>query len=203
VPSKQVLDIKILSCGGMIDLMSEMEAAFLVNSLGLFRNRAAHGRATPRANVSLVRAYTTTDFYVGASGSEDILHLICHADDKKLQTGNGKSEVTAAKFLKRANRGNLTLPQIVISTGCSFQSPDWRSALRRSGVTMVIASPHSVTPANLTAFDMAFYSALLSQVRRGKPTTERVKLSFDLANRHYKAIHAKGTPFASFQLRKL
>jgi len=203
VPSKQTLDIKIISCGGMIDLMSEMEASFLVNSLGLFRNRQAHGRATPRANVSLVRAYTTTDFYEGISGSEDILHLICHADARNLQTGNGKSDVTAAKFTVRANRGNLLLPPIVVSTGCSFQSVAWRTALQAAGVRVLIASTKEVTPANLTAFDMAFYSALLSQVRRGIDTEDRVKQAFALANDYYKGVHAIGTPYASFQLANL
>jgi hypothetical protein len=122
VPSKQVLEIKVLTCGGMIDQMSEQEASFLVSSLGLFRNVVHHGRATPRANVNLVRAYTDRDFYRGVSGTEDVLHLIAHADASRLQTGNGKSNVTASGFEERAKHGWITLPEVVVSTGCSFQS---------------------------------------------------------------------------------
>jgi hypothetical protein len=60
-----------------------------------------------------------------------------------------------------------------------------------------------VTPAALTAFDMAFYSALLAQVRRGKTLTARVAASFTVADKHYRAIHAKGTPFAKLTMQKL
>lgn len=60
-----------------------------------------------------------------------------------------------------------------------------------------------MTPAALTAFDMAFYSALLAQVRKGKSLTERVAASFALADQHYRAIHATGTPFAKFTLEWL
>jgi hypothetical protein len=187
----------------MIDLMSEQEAAFLVASLGLFRNVVHYGRATPRANVNLVRAYTTTDFYDGASCSADILHLICHASAAKLQTGNGKSDVTATEVENRARRDQFVLPEIVVSTGCSFQSVAWRAALKAAGAKVLIAANRAVTPANLTAFDMSFYSALLSQVRRGHSTIDRVKASFELADSHYRAIHAVGTPYATFDLALL
>jgi len=203
VPAKQVLEIKILSCGGLFDLMGELEAAFLVNSLGLFRNREEIGLAKPRANVSLVRAYTAADFFRGIAGNEDLLHLIGHATSSDLQTGNGKSLVTAADFERRASRGRLVVPEIVIATNCKFQSKAWRSALKAAGTTLLIASPQLVTPANLTAFDMSFYSALLSQVRKGKTTLERVESSFRLANRHYKAVHAVGTKYAAFNLERL
>jgi hypothetical protein len=201
--STQVLEIKVLTCGGMFDLMSELEAAFLVNSLGLFRNVVGPGRATPRANINLIRAYTTKDFYRGLSGDEHVLHLITHASAHALQTGNGKSDVTAAGFQEKAEAGNLTVPEIVVSTGCSFQSAAWRSALKAAGGKILIAAQQSVTPANLTAFDMSFYSALLSQVRRGKSNLERAKESFVLADAHYRAIHAVGATFAKFTLEEL
>jgi hypothetical protein len=203
MPSTQVLEIKIVNCGGMIDLMSEQEAAFLISSLGLFRNVVDHGRATPRANVSLVRAYTAKDFYRAATGSDHLLHLIGHATATTLQTGNGKSDVTASAFEAQADAGKVFMPEIVVSTGCKFQSSAWRSALKKAGVKVLIAAPQSPTPANLTAFDMAFYSALLSQVRRGKTNIERVEASFALADQHYRGIHAVGTPFAKFALVKL
>ena len=95
------------------------------------------------------------------------------------------------------------MPEIVISTSCSFQSPSWSTALKAAGVKVLIAAPGTVTPANLTAFDMAFYSALLSQVRKGKSNIERAEASFALADTHYRAIHALGTPFAKFSLAKL
>lgn len=203
MPSRQVLDIKILSCGGMFDLMSELEAAFLVNSLGLFRNIVGPGRATPRGNVNLVRAYTSKDFYKGVSGNADLLHLIGHADASTLQTGDGKSLVTANEVEKRATKGKLTIPGVVVCTNCKFQSSAWRKALKAAGVKVLIASSKTVTPANLTAFDMSFYSALLSQVRRGTETIDRVEASFKLANRHYKAIHAVGTTYAPFALASI
>jgi len=187
----------------MFDLMSELEAAFLVNSLGLFRNQVDRGRATPRGNVNLVRAYTAKDFYRGIGGTEDLLHLIGHADSSTLQTGDGKSLVTAEEVEKRAVKGTLKIPEIVVCTNCKFQSFPWRSALKAAGVKVLIASSKNVTPANLTAFDMSFYSALLSQVRRGTSTVDRVEASFKLANKYYKAIHAVGTQYAPFALERL
>jgi hypothetical protein len=198
-----VLKIKVLNCGGMIDLMSEQEASFLVNSLGLFRNQEKMGRATPRANVNLVRAYNAADFYRSVAGDDDLLHLIAHGDATTLQTGNGQSKVTSNEVEWRALRSALALPAIVVSTVCKFQSAGWRRALKAAGVKVLIAAQQNVTPANLTAFDMAFYSALLSQVRRGKTTIERVEESFTLANRHYNEIHAAGTTFAKFAIKKL
>jgi hypothetical protein len=153
MPSRQVLEIKILSGGGMFDLLGEMEAQFLVNSLGLFRNRIDRGRATPRANVSLVRVYTTKDFYKGVDGQADLLHLIGHADASTLQTGDGKSLVTASDVESRAKRGVLMLPEIVLSTNCKFQSVSWQKALKAAGTKVVIAASREVTPANLAAFD--------------------------------------------------
>jgi hypothetical protein len=203
MPSVQVLKIKVLNCGGMMDLMSEQEASFLVNSLGLFRNQERLGRATPRANVNLVRAYNATDFYRSVTGDADILHLIAHGDATTLQTGNGQSKVTSDEVERKGLKSALVLPAIVVSTVCKFQSVGWRRALKAAGVEVLIAAQQIVTPANLTAFDMAFYSALLSQVRRGMTTTERVERSFTLANRHYKEIHAAGTPFAKFSINKL
>src|SRR4051794_31724205 len=117
----QVLEIRVLSCGGMLDLMSEQEAAFLVSSLGLFRNVRHVGRATPRANVSLARVYTESDFYRAASSNDHILHLIAHGTGTSLQTGNGKSNVTAALVEDRAKRGKLSMPEVVVSTLCGFQ----------------------------------------------------------------------------------
>ena len=193
----------MLTCGGMFDQMSEGEATFLVSALGLFRNVQDQGRAVPRANVNLVRAYNTADFYRGLSGAEDILHLIAHADSTTLQTGNSRSGVVADELQRRAARGNVTVAPIVISTCCSFQSAAWRAALREAGATILIAAPQAVSPANLAAFDMAFYSALLSRVRRGKETVQRVRESFTIANRHYRAVHAEGTPFARFSLERL
>lgn len=61
----------------------------------------------------------------------------------------------------------------------------------------------SPSPAALTSFDMAFYSALLAQRRRGKSLIEPVSESFDLADAHHRAIHATGTPFAKFKLALL
>ena len=183
--------------------MSEQEATFLLSSLGLFRNVPSHGRATPRANVSLVRVYTAKDFYRAVTSKDHVLHLIAHATAAKLQTGNGKSDVTASDLEAKAKTGEISMPEIVISTGCSFQSPAWRSALKTAGVKVLIAASQKVTPANLTAFDMAFYSALLSQVRKGKSNIERVEESFALADRHYRGIHATGTPFAKFTLERL
>lgn len=201
--AKQVLEIKILSCGGMLEGMSDMEADFLVNSLGLYRNRMAIGRGTPRANVSLARAYRPDDFYRASSGGDDILHHIGHADDTTLETGNASRRVTAAEVKQRADRGVFSTAKVVVSTACEFQSDAWREALSATGAEILIAASQSVTPANLVAFDMSFYSALLSQVRIGHSTSDRVRESFSLADAHYRAIHARGTPFAKFKLLDL
>ena len=186
----------------MFDLMSEQEASFLVTSLGLFRNRQGPGRGTPRVNVNLIRAYTATDLYEGMAGREDLLHLIGHADATTLQTGNGRA-IRATELERRARGSSIKMPAIVVSSNCKFQSATWRSALKEAGVSIVIASPHVVTPANLTAFDMAFYSALLSRVRRGQSTAQRVEAAFRLANAYYRSLHAPGSPYAQFTLEKL
>ena len=160
-------------------------------------------RATPRANVNLVRAYTQHDFYGGIAGDEDMLHLIADADATTLQTGNGRSMVRADEVERLGNKGWLSIPEIVVSTACSFSSSAWHNALKVAGARVLVAATGAVTPANLTAFDMSFYSAPLSQVRRGKSNIQRVKETFELANRHYEAIHAVGTPHAKFRLTEL
>src|ERR1022692_1856389 len=198
--AKQVLDIKVLSCGGMFDLMSEQEASFLTTSLGLFRNREQQGKGLPRANVNLVRAYRASDFYRGFAGDEDLLHLIAHTDKDSLKTGNHKSLVTASEVKRLGDRGELMAPSVIVSTGCNFRSSAWRDALKATGVQVLIAAHQTVTPQCLTAFDMSFYSALLSCIRRGEGTIQRVRASFDLAQKHYEAIHAEGTPHARFVL---
>jgi len=198
VSAKQTLNIKILSCGGMVDLMSEQEATFLNSSLGLFRNVQEQGRATPRANASMVRAYRPAHFYSALTMGDDLLHLIAHANATTLQVGAG-SKITAAKLEVRAGKG-LRMPQVVVSTACKFDGPAWHQCLRALGVQVLIAARDSVTPANLASFDMAFYSALLARIRKGMTIVERVEESFKLADRHYRDIHAPGTPFAKFSL---
>jgi hypothetical protein len=196
----QVLEIKIVSCGGMVDLMSEQEGSFLMNSLGLFRNVADMGRSTPRANASLIRAYSRKDLLRSLSGEEHILHLIAHGNASSLQVGGNGTAVTASQIENLAKQNAVCVPEIVISTACSLQSEEWRSALQAAGARVLVAAQSAVTPANLTAFDMAFYSALLAQVRKGSTNIERVKASFELADSHYRSIHAAGTPFAKFKL---
>ena len=203
VMAVQTLEVHVLSCGGMFDLMSEQEATFLVHSLGLFRNVKDLGRAVPRANTSLTRAYTESDFFRAIASNDHILHLIAHGDAEHLQTGNGKSTVTATKLATKGRKGSLRLPPIVVSTACEFQSPEWRTALAACKVQMLIAADSEVTPANLTAFDMAFYSALLTRVRKGSDTRTRVQESFELANNYYRGIHAVGTPYSKFSLFNL
>lgn len=199
MPSKQVLHIRVLTCAGLSDLMSYSEATFLVNALALFRNVEDRGRAVPRANADLIRAYTQADFLRGITSEADILHLVAHASRDALQTGNGKSEVTPALLKKKRPE----MPGIVISTACRFDSSEWKDALGECGVTLLIAADSNVTPANLSAFDMSFYAALLSCVRRGIDTEQRVAESFELADRYYRSIHATGSPHAKFRLTKL
>ena len=185
----------------MLDLMSEQEATFLNSSLGLFRNVQDLGRAVPRANASMVRAYRPEHFYSALANTDDILHLIAHADGNSLQVG-AAPRVAATELNERAAKG-LRMPEVVVSTACKFDSRAWRECLRNLGVKVLIAAAASVSPANLVAFDMAFYSALLSQVRKGATTIERVEASFTLADRHYRDVHALGTPFAKFSLTHL
>ena len=182
----------------MTDQMSEQEAVFLNGSLPLFRNVQDRGRATPRANTSLVRAYRPKHFIGALSATDDVLHIIAHGDAKQLDIG-GASHVTADDLARRAAEG-LRMPEVVISTACKFSTKAWHETLQALGVRVLIASASMPTPANLTAFDMSFYSALLSQVRKGKTTLERVQKSFALADAHYRAIHAHGTPYAKFSL---
>jgi hypothetical protein len=200
---QQVLDIKVISCGGLRDLMSEMEASFLVSALGLFRNHEDLGRGYPRANVNLVRAYRPRDFYRAAFGDSHIVHIIGHANGSQLEVGVSRKRVDAGDLARESKKAGAPIAPVVISTGCKLQSTAWRNGLKAAGAKVLIATKDNVTPAALTAFDMAFYSALLAQVRRGKPLTDRVKASFEAADEHYRAIHATGTPFAKFSFRKL
>ncbi len=198
--AKQILDIRVVNCGGLRDLMSELESSFLVDALGLFRNRQDFGRGTPRAKVNLVRAYKASDFYAAAFSDADVLHIVGHSTGTELDVGVARKRVIADQLAQESNRAGCKLPPIIVSTGCKFQSEAWRDGFKAAGARILIASQDNVTPAALTAFDMAFYSALLAQVRKGKSLRTRVKLSFTLADRHYRAIHAKGTPFARFEL---
>jgi hypothetical protein len=221
--SKHTLRVRILSCGGTQDLMSEQEAVFLNSSLGLFRNVRDIGRATPRAQASMVRAYKPEDALSAFSASDDLLHLIAHgvsakematrarldptisADDDRAPGPGiqvGIKAMSAKRLREEAERG-LRLPEIVVSTVCGFDGAVWHSVLRELGVKLVIASGAQVTPANLASFDMAFYSALLARVRKGKSTIDRVEHAFDLARAHYSAIHAIGTPKVTFRLTRL
>ncbi|MBK6870744.1 MAG: hypothetical protein IPG94_04910 [Kineosporiaceae bacterium] len=201
MPAKQTLNIKILSCGGMFDLMSEQEASFLNSSLVLFRNVQDLGRARPRANASMIRAYRATDLFSSLTHADDILHLIAHANGTELQVG-AKTRVSASELKALAAKG-LRMPEVVVSTACKFDSKTWHDCLANLGVKILIAAAASVSPANLAAFDMAFYSALLTQVRKGQETLERVRASFQLAERYYGSIHAVGTSYARFKLTDL
>jgi hypothetical protein len=203
MPAKQTLDVTILSLGGMRDIMSEMEATFLNSALALFRNVEEYARAEPRANVSMVRAYKPEHFYAAALRPADILHLIGHADSTSLQVGGSKVKVTATEIGRRGRLGTLVLPKVIVSTACRFSSQAWRDGLHDAGVELLIGGTGSVTPANLAAFDMSFYSALLSQIRKGEDTLDRVEKSFELGNAHYRAIHASGTPKVTFELSRL
>jgi hypothetical protein len=185
----------------MFDLMSEQEANFLNSSLGLFRNVEDLGRAHPRANASMVRAYRKQDVFGALSANDDVLHLIAHASGTELQVGP-KDKIAASDLEARAAKG-MRMPEIVVSTACRFDSRTWHACLSGLGVKLLIASSAAVKPANLAAFDMAFYAALLSRVHKNKTTLERVEASFDAANQYYKAIHAVGTSFAKFSLTHL
>ncbi len=100
----QVLDVKIVNCGGLRDLMSEMESSFLVSALGLFRNHQALGKGYPRANVNLVRAYKAEHFYRAAFGEFDVLHVIGHANGDQLDVGVAKRRVEASRLDLEARR---------------------------------------------------------------------------------------------------
>lgn len=199
--AKQVLNIRILNCGGLRDLMSELESQFLMNSLGLYRNAQDFVRGKPRANVNLVRAYDAADFYrASLSGDHDVLHLIAHASGSSLDVGVAKTRVDADGLGTRAATSQQSLPEVVVSTGCKLQSEAWQQSMKLAGAKVLIASKDDVSPANLTAFDMAFYSALLSRVRKGASLVERVEASFELADLHYRKIHANGASYAKFSL---
>lgn len=201
--AKQTLDIRIINCGGMSDLMSELESSFLVDALGLFRNRPDLGRGTPRAKVNLVRAYKAADFYGSAFSDADMLHIVGHSSSTELDVGYAKKRVKPSELGPAARRAGLSLPQVIVSTSCKLQGKEWRDGFGEAGAEILIASRDDVTPAALTAFDMAFYAALLAHVRKGKTLRTRVKESFKVADRYYRAIHARGTPFAKFELKTL
>lgn len=205
--SKQTLQITILSCGGMSDLMSEQEANFLNSALGLFRNVPSYGRGTPRAQPVMVRVYRPSEAKNALqSCNSDIVHLIAHggADSKGAFIAVGPKRLYAKELLKAHRQGGgLALPEVVISTVCEFDNAEWQSTLKTLGVKVLVASTKPVTPANLAAFDMAFYSALLSRVYRSKTTVDRVAGAFSTAKGFYKDIHAKGTPKAPFALQFL
>jgi hypothetical protein len=203
VSSSQVLSIKLLSCGGLRDLMSEMEVSFLVSSLPLFRNVEGIGLGKPRANVNLARAYTEPDFYKSVFGDDQLLHLIAHANGSDLEVGWAGKKVSAVDFAAKALKLGKAMPSIIVSTGCGLQGKPWQAAFKNAGAKILIAAPQVVTPANLTAFDMSFYSALLAQTRKGTGLVDRVVASFELADRHYRAIHPPGTRFAKFELQHL
>lgn len=198
--ANQTLDIQILSCGGMSDLMSEQEAMFLNNCLPLFRNEISFGRATPRARTSMVRAYEPDHLLSAVGDHYDLLHLIAHADQTSLQVG--KNHVDASTLFGLASQGKR-FPKIVVSTACKFDSATWRKTLAALGVEILIAAKADVTPANLAAFDMAFYSALLSRVHKGKSDIERAILAFEQADSYYRSIHAMGAKFAKFSCTPL
>lgn len=200
--SKQVLNVHVLSCGAMSDLMSDQEALFLRTSLGLFRNVVEHGRATPRANVSLTHAYTKTDFLANLRLPADLLHLVTHAGGDRIQTGNGKF-VEAAALADAGRKGKVVVPPVVVSTGCELFTDNWSDTFAACGARLFIASPKPTTPANLAAFDMAFYSALLSSTQRGTATVDRVKAAFGVANGYYESLWPVGTPHAPFKMAEL
>jgi len=200
MPARQTLEITILSCGGMSDLMSEQEAVFLNAAMPLFRNVIDFGRARPRANPRMLRAYTPNHFLSALSGEDDVLHLIAHANRSHIEVG--RKSLAAVELRERAAKG-LRMPKVVVSTACEFLSPNWETTLHALGVELLIAAKDPVTPANLAAFDMAYYSALLSRVRKSESTTDRAAKAFELADSHYRAIHAAGTPFAKFGMARL
>ena len=201
--NRQVLDINIVNCGGLRDLMSEMEASFLVSALGLFRNVQDLGRAKPRANVNLTRAYDPKGFYDAAVRDAHLLHVIGHAEKDKLEVSYAKARVNAGDLASQTRRRGRNLPPIVVATGCKMQSAAWRAGMKAAGAEVLIASETEPSPAALASFDMAFYSALLAQQRRGKTLLERISESFALADEHHHNIHAVGTPFAKFKLAVL
>jgi N-methylhydantoinase A/oxoprolinase/acetone carboxylase beta subunit len=203
MPAKHVVDITILNCGGLADLMSEMEASFLVSALALFRNAPDFKKGEPRAKVTLARVYKPRDFHRMAYRPADILHVIGHAKGDELQAGIAERRITAAELGMQAEKAHGRLPPVVVSTGCKLQSSAWQQGMKAAGAEILIASANDVSPASLTAFDMAFYSALLVQVRKNTEFLDRVTASFKLANEYYRAIHAEGTPRATFSLERL
>ncbi len=198
--SRHTLDIRVLNCGGMFDLMSEQEAQLLTIGLGLFMNQAQSRRAVPRANVTYCRAYRRSDLFREAFQPAHILHLIGHANGNEFEINGGKT-LKAEELARKVGASTLGLPPIVVSTGCKVQSQDWRAAMKAAGAKVLIAADGdpTPTPATLTAFDMAFYSALLSRVWRGEDLLKRVAEAFALSNAYYKSLHAPGTPYAKFK----
>jgi hypothetical protein len=116
----QVLDIRVINCGGMRDLMSEMEASFLVSALGLFRHAQDFGKGTPRANVNLLRAYDAKGFYRAVFSDADIVHIIGHAHGSELDVGLAKKRVKATELLRRAANIAFT-----VRTGSAVPGNSW------------------------------------------------------------------------------
>jgi hypothetical protein len=83
------------------------------------------------------------------------------------------------------------------------QSAAWQASMKSAGAVSLLASKDDVSPACLTAFAMAFHSALLSRVWNTKTLSYRVERAFGLADAHHWAVHVKGTPLAKFTLAKL
>ena len=202
MPAKQTLNIKILSCGGLTDVMSELEASFLASALGLFRTQIQMGKATPRAKPSLIRAYKPADFVSALDDGDDLLHLIAHgARNDGLQVGI--KTIYASELRELAVSEGLRLPPVLVSTSCEFGTQGWRDTLRDFGVRIMIASSRQIPPGHLAAFDMAFYSALLSRIYKGHEIDHRVRESFKLANEYYKSIYAVGSKPTPFHLTEL
>jgi hypothetical protein len=200
--AKQTLNVRIVSCGGTQDLMSELEATFLASCLGLFRTQMEMGRATPRAKPTLIRAYKPADFLAAIDDADDLLHLIAHGTPGDgLQVGIKTLYASALKEL--AEEEGLHLPPIVVSTMCGFSTKGWHETLRAFGVKIVIATSRQVPPGHVASFDMAFYSALLSRIYKGHDTNHRVRESFKLANEYYNKVYAVGSGPTPFQLTEL
>ena len=79
----------------------------MVSALGLFRNVQDLGRAKPRANVNLVRAYDPKGFYDAAMGPGHLLHVIGHASKSgQLEVSYAKARVKASDLGSQARRAS-------------------------------------------------------------------------------------------------
>lgn len=210
--ANQVLQIRVVNTSSVFDAMSELEAQFLSASLALYRNVAKPGRMQMRANVSHVRIQKKADFWKAVFDDEiDVLHIVGHGfvdlntAEGMLEVGitgkRSKRELSVAEFA--AQPKSLRMPPIVVSTACKTMRSDWCDAFRARGVKRFIASRGSPTIANVTAWDMSFYSALLSQVWKGKTLPTRIDKAFALADTHYRAVHANQSDYKVFHKAKL